>query len=154
MAPLTLSERGFIHPRINNAVGDSLGLAWPNISARREQKVSSRSVTKGAKAERKFSKVVEALSCDRDVIHGAGKGFGSGTLKVNGKIFAMLAFGNQLVVKLPKDRVDAHVSSGSGKQFEPRPGRLMKEWLVVESENANWIGLAKEACDFVKHGTP
>lgn len=112
-----------------------------------------RPVTERSNVERKFSKVVEALSRDRDVTLGTGKGFGSGTLKVDGKIFAMLSSGKQFVVKLPKDRVDTLVTSGMGKRFEPRPGRPMKEWLVVGPERANWIGLAKEACDFVKRGT-
>ncbi len=116
--------------------------------------MTSRPVAKSSKVEQRFSKVVEALSRDRGVTIGAGKGFGSGTLKVDGKIFVMLASGHQFVVKLSKDRVDAFVTAGSGKRFEPRPGRLMKEWLVVQSERANWIGLAKEACDFVKRGTP
>jgi len=39
--------------------------------------------------ERKFSQLVEAFSSDPDVSHGSGKGFGSGALKVNGRIFAM-----------------------------------------------------------------
>ncbi len=125
----------------------------------RRQKIGSRKITSGpvaksSKLERRFSKVVEALSRDRGVTIGAGKGLGSGTLKVDGKIFAMLASGHQFVVKLSKDRVDAFVTAGAGKRFEPRPGVLMKEWLVVQSERANWIGLAKEACDFVKRGMP
>lgn len=114
--------------------------------------MTSRRVTEGSKIEQKFSKVGEALSRDRGVTMGAGKGFGSGTLKVDGKIFAMLASGNQFVIKLSEHRVDAFVTAGAGKRFEPRPGRPMKQWLVVESERANWIALAKEACDFVKRG--
>ncbi len=115
--------------------------------------MTSRPVAEGAKTQRRFSKVVEALSRDRDITIGLRKGFGAGALKVNGKIFALLAAGNQFVVKLPKDRVDALVKSGEGRRFEPQPGKLMKEWLVVESERANWIGLAKQACDFVKRDT-
>ena len=72
-------------------------------------------------------------------------------LKVNGKIFAM--FGRrQFVTKLPKERVDALVSVGDGKRFDPGHGRLMKEWFVVRDGKADWVELAKEAYDFVKHG--
>lgn len=113
--------------------------------------MTARPVTEGTKAERKFSKVAEALLRDHGATLGAGKGFGSGTLKVDGKIFAMLASG-RLVVKLPKERVETLVTSGAGRRFEPRPGKLMKEWLAVESERANWSGLAKEAWEFVKGG--
>ncbi len=123
------------------------------IRSTKSPKAASGKVAECSTAPRKFAKVIEAFSQDRDVRLDPGNGFGSGTLKANGKIFAMLASGNQFVVKLPKDRVDALVSSGDGRRFEPQRGKLMKEWLVVESERANWIGLAKQACDFVKRGT-
>jgi hypothetical protein len=49
---------------------------------------------------------------------------------VNGKIFAM--FGRkQFVAKLSKSQVDALVSAGARKRFDPGHGRLMKEWLVA-----------------------
>ena len=69
--------------------------------------------------------------------------------KVNGKIFAM--FGRrQFVTKLPKARVDALVSAGDGKRFDPGQGRLMKEWVVVPDGTADWVELAEEAYQFVK----
>lgn len=79
-----------------------------------------------------------------------GKGFGSQALKVKGKIFAMLS-GEKLVVKLPAARVAALVAAGEGEQFEPRRnGRLMKEWLVLNSNsNLDWYSLANEAKEFV-----
>lgn len=78
------------------------------------------------------------------------KGFGSSELKVRNKIFAMLVRG-KLVVKLPKSRVDALVSTGDGKRFDPRhDGRLMKEWIVLETTSEElWLMLAKEAMEFV-----
>ena len=79
------------------------------------------------------------------------KGFGSGALKVNGKIFAMVDAKGEFVVKLPKARVDELVKAGVGTLFEPGPGRLMKEWLAMASEpnDPNWLALAREACRFV-----
>ena len=57
----------------------------------------------------------------------------------------------KLVVKLPKPRVDALVASGDGERFDPRhDGRLMKEWLSVESTSEEeWLPLAREAMEFV-----
>ena len=104
------------------------------------------------KAERKFAKVIEVLSKDRAVTIGGGKGFGKGALKTAGKIFAMITSTNQFVVKLSKDRVNALVASGTGQRFEPRPGRPMKEWLVITRKNSEWLPLAKEACEFVIGG--
>jgi len=109
---------------------------------------------KSATAEQEFSKVIKALFQDRNVTQGGGKGFGSGALKVNGKIFAMLDSKNQFVVKLPKKRVDELVTSKIGIRFEPRPGKPIKEWLVVTASRADWAKLAKEACEFVRSRKP
>ena len=79
-----------------------------------------------------------------------GKGFGSGALKVSGKIFAMQSSNGHFVVKLPKTRVDELVEAGRGQRFDPGRGRLMREWLVVEDQKKDWISLAREAYEFVK----
>jgi TfoX/Sxy family transcriptional regulator of competence genes len=81
---------------------------------------------------------------------GARNRFGSAGLKVNGRIFAMLVRGN-LVVKLPRQRVDALVESGEGERFDPRRnGRVMREWLVLDgAARSDWSELAGEAYDFV-----
>lgn len=101
--------------------------------------------------ERKFSQLVEVFSTDPDVSRGGGKGFGSGALKVNGRIFAMLSSNAQFVVKLPEDRASELVASGKRCRFEPRRGRVMKKWVVL-GDSENWTKLAQEARDFVKHG--
>jgi hypothetical protein len=44
--------------------------------------------------------VLEIFAKDGRVSHGGGKGFGSGALKVNGKIFAMMSSNGEFVVKL------------------------------------------------------
>jgi len=70
-------------------------------------------------------------------------------LKVNGKISAMMVRG-KFVAKLPKARVDALVATGVGENFDPGHGRLMKEWVAIESESVDWIALAREAREFVE----
>lgn len=80
----------------------------------------------------------------------AAKGFGSGALKVNGKIFTMMTAKGKFVVKLSKKRVDDLVSRGKGEHFDPGHGRKIKEWLVVGTGKANWVELAKEAYEFVR----
>ena len=93
-----------------------------------------------------FASVVNAFVQDKQVTRDEGKGFGSGALKVNGKIFAMMTSQHKFVVKLPKDRVDELVRANLGGNFAPRPGRLMKEWLVVfPTNNHLWVELAREA---------
>src|SRR6516225_12172495 len=95
-----------------------------------------------------FAPIVAAFSADRHVR--CGRMFSSNSvLNVNGKIFAMLTKGN-LVVKLPKARVDEMVSRGHGVHFDPGHGRLMKEWVVVGPGKLDWIELAREARRYVK----
>lgn len=43
--------------------------------------------------------------------------------------------GGQLVVKLPKARVDALVGAGEGARFDGNKGTPMKEWLVLASDS-------------------
>ena len=102
----------------------------------------------------RYVPVVKALAQLQDVSQENRKGFGSGALKVNGKIFAMMSSRRQFVVKLPKDRVDELVNRGKGQRFDPGHGRIMKEWFVVGRGKANWVELAEEAYNFVKQGKP
>ncbi len=75
--------------------------------------------------------------------------FGSDALKVDGKIFAMLSRG-ELVLKLPRSRVDELIASGVGTRFDPGHGRVMKEWVTVDAGRAGtWRELADEARSFV-----
>ena len=86
-------------------------------------------------AGQRFAAVVEAFLSVPGVTPpegGSKRAFGSDALKVdNNKIFAMLVKG-QLVVKLPRQRVDALIAAGQGLPFDSGKGRIMKEWLVVE----------------------
>ncbi|HEX5440591.1 MAG TPA: hypothetical protein VFW76_06885 [Ktedonobacterales bacterium] len=99
--------------------------------------------------EERYATLVEEFLGDQDVER-SGKGFGSDALKVRGKIFAMLSQGH-LVVKLPRQRVDALVASGDGERFDPRrDGRVMKEWLALAPTSPlEWLSLAREARAFV-----
>ncbi len=102
-------------------------------------------------ADALFARVVKRFSADRSVsppTTKAGK-FGTSALKVGGKIFAFLSEGN-LVVKLPRERVDALIASRTGKPFDARRGKVMKEWVAIAPEQSRrWARLAEEARTFV-----
>ncbi len=101
--------------------------------------------------EERFAAVVDALLVEPHVTvdPGGKKRFGSSTLQTGGKIFAMLVKG-RLVVKLPRQRVDALVGAGGGERFVPGHGRAMKEWLAVDpARGEDWLALAREAREFV-----
>jgi hypothetical protein len=104
--------------------------------------------------EARYADVVKGFSGRRRVSYvDGGGGFGSrGQLKVDGRIFAMLVRG-ELVVKLPRDRVDELVDAGRGRRFDAGKGRPMREWFALASTSRQaWIPLAQEAFDFVREG--
>ena len=80
---------------------------------------------------------------------GATGGFGRTALRVNGRIFCMFVRG-QLVLKLPRARVDELVEGGNGVRFDANKGTPMKEWLALDVGSAQpWAPLAEEALEFV-----
>jgi hypothetical protein len=79
-----------------------------------------------------------------------GKGFGSGALKVNGKIFASLTKGQKLLLKLPRERVANLIDAGIAEPFSTGEGRVKKEWVTITSERGHhWVALSVEARIFV-----
>ena len=116
--------------------------------------VAGKAPKKAGKVDPRFSRVIAAFANDPAVSLGEDRGFGSGALKISGRIFAMMSSRAEYVVKLPKARVDDLAVAGKGRRFRPGHGREIKEWFVVRSGGANWVELAKEARDFVKRGKP
>lgn len=107
-----------------------------------------------ANVDAAFDRVAHAFARDGRVSRGSktGRGFGSTGLKVDGKLFALVSSRREFVVKLPKARVQALVAEGVGVLWDPGHGRLMKEWIAINENEARWLGLAKEARSFVGGG--
>jgi hypothetical protein len=57
--------------------------------------------------------------------------FGSQGLRTGTKFFAIW-WHEQLVVKLPPDRLQELVAADRGQVFEPMPGRTMNGWLLLQ----------------------
>jgi hypothetical protein len=104
-----------------------------------------------------FERLVARFAVDPSVTPPSasdGGKFGASGLKVHGKIFAMLSKG-ELVVKLPRQRVDDLIASGTGRRFDPGHGRLMKEWVTIAPRDSRYWGkLAQEALEFVAAAPP
>src|SRR6516165_9814970 len=120
------------------------------MSKRRKKATARSSKRENLTDDPRFARVVAAVAGKRDVTRESRQGFGSGALKVTGKIFAMMTPRAEFVVKIPKASVDELVSQGVGERFEPGPGRIMKEWPALDRHPELWIELAKEAYRFVK----
>jgi len=107
-----------------------------------------------SQADPDFAALVAALVGRHGVTLGSGKrGFGSDSLQVGGRIFAMHRRG-RLILKLPRERVATLVASGDGEPFDAGKGKPMKEWIVVlPGTRKRQLSLAKEALTFVA-GTP
>jgi hypothetical protein len=101
-------------------------------------------------AEALFEQVVRRFRDDPAVAPpGKGGQFGASGLKVDNRLFAMVSRG-ELVVKLPRERVDELIAAGRGARFDPGHGRPMKEWVSISPEHGrSWPKLADEALQFV-----
>ena len=102
--------------------------------------------------ERRYAALVARFTALNGVTSiSEGKGFGSsGQLKVKGRIFAMLVRG-ELVLKLPRGRVEELVGQRHGVHFDAGKGKPMREWFVLSPTSSKpWAPLAQEAFDFVK----
>jgi hypothetical protein len=77
-----------------------------------------------------------------------GKMFGSEGLRTGRRFFAIW-WHEQLVVKLPADRLQELVGAGAGEPFEPMPGRQMNGWLLLQA-SIEWDPLVAEARDHVE----
>jgi TfoX/Sxy family transcriptional regulator of competence genes len=104
----------------------------------------------GGDVEASFALVTQAFASDPDVASG-GRGFGSGGLKVNGKLFALVSSRGEFVVKLPRQRVLELVTAGAAQYFDAGRGRPMKEWAAIDlAMVGDKVALAREAHRYVR----
>jgi len=102
--------------------------------------------------ERRYATLVSRFTALNGVSSiSEGRAFGSsGQLKVKGRIFAMLVRG-ELVLKLPRERVEELVARRQGVPFDAGKGKPMREWFVLSPTSSKaWAPLTQEALDFVK----
>ncbi|MDW3219491.1 MAG: hypothetical protein R8F63_12845 [Acidimicrobiales bacterium] len=57
--------------------------------------------------------------------------------------------GDGIVVKLPRDEVDAMIAAGDGASFAPA-GKVFREWVLVEEhDETRWTELLRRSVAFV-----
>jgi hypothetical protein len=102
----------------------------------------------GSKAELFASLCEEFAGTPGVTLPDGGRGFGSSALKINRSIFAMLV-DDQLVVKLPRARVNELIETGQGLPFDAGKGKPMKEWIRLVADEDTCRRLVAEALKFV-----
>lgn len=76
--------------------------------------------------------------------------FASNSLRVNGKVFAMVTSLGGITFKLPQGVVSAYVAAGQGKHFDANKGVPMKEWFTLAADSTlDPVELAETAYRFV-----
>jgi hypothetical protein len=93
-----------------------------------------------------FWEVSAAALAHGDVTTGTMMGFPC--LRVSGAFFASCDHrSGDLIVKLPRHRVEQLIAAGAGKPFAPA-GRTFREWVLVDGDQARWAELIDEARAF------
>ena len=83
-----------------------------------------------------------------------GPMFGSEGLRVRGKVFAFVASGGELLIKVPEARADELVAGGAAERMVMRE-RTMREWVVVDPGAPDqWPSLIEEAFAYLDEITP
>ena len=85
-------------------------------------------------------------------IQGVSPGTGfrrSDGLRIRGKIYAINK-DDELILKLPAERVEDLIATGTGHAWGPGTGRIMREWIAIPgAHHAEWAPLTEEARTFV-----
>jgi uncharacterized protein YndB with AHSA1/START domain len=98
-------------------------------------------------AEAAFRHVAARMRGEAGV--GKGRALHAPSLKIDGRIFAMLVH-DRLVVKLPAERCSELIGDGAAEPFISGR-RKMREWVAVPSADTSlWVALAEEALRFVR----
>jgi len=97
--------------------------------------------------EELFEAAAAHLAAEHDAV-AAGRALSRRGLMVGGKLIGFPARG-QLVVKLPRQRVDELVAAGASR-FDANKGRPMREWVCLDPPDEDaCLGYLREACAFV-----
>jgi|SRR5919198_6378028 hypothetical protein len=90
-----------------------------------------------------YRTLVEQLLEDPAVTE--GQMMGMPALKLGSKMFGGRS-GDELVLKIGRERVDELVAAGRARPFDPSGrGRPMKDWAMLPEPADDWPALAREA---------
>jgi hypothetical protein len=96
-----------------------------------------------------FWELIDELRADDPRVE-EGTIMGGRCARVSGEFLALVDFkGSGLVVKLPRERVDALIATGTGQPFAPA-GKVFGEWVAIpHRDRRRWRALLREGISFV-----
>lgn len=97
-------------------------------------------------ARTRFAEIAAQIAAADGSISAHRKGFGTRSMFVGKKMFAVYDTSGELVVKLPPERVQELIAEGVGHGWHPGGGTPLKEYLAVPfAHEKKWTKLAREA---------
>ena len=113
-------------------------------------------MTKDAEAVERGHAIFDPIAeeyLERDGVD-MGRMFASEGLRVRGKIFSLLSFTGDLMLKLPAARTTELIDAGDAERVE-MGGRAMREWVFVPIAKPElWRPLVGEAYAYLDEITP
>jgi hypothetical protein len=105
-----------------------------------------------AATDRALARMTEIGDDLADVGVKPGKMFGMPSLKLGTKVLCSV-WGDDLVVKLPPEALEAALALTGADRFEPMAGRAMKEWAQVPfAHEKRWPELVEASLGYVGKG--
>ncbi|MCI4346972.1 MAG: hypothetical protein L3K07_09525 [Thermoplasmata archaeon] len=102
-------------------------------------------------AAARFAKLASQLAEGSGQATALRQGFGTGSLFVGRKMFAVLDGSGALVLKLPPTRVLQVIADGTGSGWHPGAGAPLKEYVAIPlAEQKRWLALAKESREYMR----
>jgi hypothetical protein len=131
----------------------TLGTGWVCNTVQRYPKWAAQMTLSLITPSHRYAQLVATLTTRPGVAETAvrKKGLGALAVCVDERMFAALSSDEQLVVRLPRQRVEELIAYGRGARFVPGHGQPMQEWFVAApGTEVDWLSLAEEALSFVR----
>ncbi|MCI4317335.1 MAG: MmcQ/YjbR family DNA-binding protein [Thermoplasmata archaeon] len=97
-------------------------------------------------ARERIARLAEEMAAGDGEISAHRKGFGTRSMFVGRKMFAVLDRTGEIVLKLPPERVKELIDSNTGRGWSPGSGSPLKEYLAIPfARQKEWPKFAREA---------
>jgi hypothetical protein len=110
--------------------------------------MGARSVPAAApdEARERFARLAKEMASGDGALSAHRKGFGTRSMFVGRKMFAVLDRTGELVVKLPPARAQELITAKIGRGWSPGAGSPLKEYIAISfAHQKEWPKLAREA---------